>query len=134
MNKWKKVAVFTMGSLMFLNLGMNTAQARWIGNFSNFQVTYSGGEAPTSFVGKSVTDRRGVVNLNGDTGTAWVTANMRNSAGAFRGGVTLQRNTRRTFATPNAQGGFAYRLGIRKTNNTGGGSVNITGSWSPDEF
>ncbi|MDR1567803.1 MAG: hypothetical protein LBS33_03915 [Streptococcaceae bacterium] len=57
---------------------------------------------------------------------------MKNSEGAFRGGTEVQRGKRAEFATPNAQGGYYYRLGLRKTNNTGGGSVTIKGSWSPD--
>lgn len=59
---------------------------------------------------------------------------MRNSEGAYRGGVNLQRGQRLTFETPSAQAGYAYRLGMRKLNNTGGGSVTIKGSWSPDEY
>ena len=59
--------------------------AREIGEFSNFTVKYSGSEKYTSYVLKEATGRNGVVNLSNDTGTAWITANMRNADGAYRG-------------------------------------------------
>lgn len=108
------------------------AQARSIGEFSNFKVTYSGGERFTSYETKWKDEGNGVVNLKDDSGVAWITANMKNSDGVYRGGCTLQRGTRKVFETT-GKAGYKYKLGLKKTNNTGGGSVVINGSWSPDE-
>lgn len=55
---------------------------------------------------------------------------MKNSDGAFRGGTNVQRGKRKTFETVNAKVDYKYKLGLRKTNNTGGGKVTIKGSWS----
>lgn len=129
----KKALVSVLVIATVSSVGAINASARQIGEFKNFRVTYSGSEKFTDYLTKAVTGRDGVVNLSDDTGTAWITANMKNSDGVYRGGVTLQRGTRATFATTNAEGGYMYRLGLKKTNNTGGGSVTITGSWSPDE-
>lgn len=57
---------------------------------------------------------------------------MKNSDGVYRGGCTVQRGKRAVFANTGSAG-YAYKLGLKKTNNTGGGSVTIKGSWSPDE-
>ena len=124
----KKIISFLALSVITLGLG-NTAFAT-IGEFSNFQVKYSGTERFTSFETKEDTGN-GAVNLSNDTGTAWITANMRNSAGDHRGGAKLQRGTRVEFKTPKALPGYTYRLGLKKTNNTGGGVVTIKGSWKP---
>lgn len=132
--KIKKILASVMAVATLSTAGAITASAREIGEFEDFTVTYSGNEKFTSYLTKAVTDRDGVVNLSNDTGSAWITATMKNSNGVYRGGVTLQRGTRETFATLNALAGYLYRLGLRKTNNTGGGSVTITGSWSPDEY
>ncbi|MDR2833330.1 MAG: hypothetical protein LBV67_06425 [Streptococcaceae bacterium] len=129
----KKIAKVLLLSSVLL-VGATSVGARSIGTFSNFSVTYKGGEKFTSYVTKATTGRAGAVNLSNDTGTAWISANMRNSEGAFRGGTNVQRGKRATFNTPNAQGGYWYRLGMRKTNNTGGGTVTIRGSWSPDSY
>ena len=108
------------------------AYAKSVGTFSNFTVTYSGGEKFTPYVSKWKDGGNGVVNLTNDTGTAWITANMKNSDGVYRGGCTLQRGTRKVF--PNTGlANHSYKLGLSKINNTGGGSVTIKGSWSPDE-
>ena len=72
---------------------------------------------------KAVTNRRGAINLSDDTGSAWITATMRNSNGADRGRTNVQRGKRATFATPGAEATYNYRLGLKKTNNTGGGTV-----------
>lgn len=107
-------------------------QARNIGTFENFKVTYSGGEKYTSYLVKTITKSNGVVNLENDSGTAWITATMRNSNGDYRGSVDVQRGKRETFGTPKAESGYKYRLGLKKKYNTGGGKVTIKGSWSPD--
>lgn len=107
------------------------ASARQIGEFSNFTVTYSGSEKYTGFLKKETTSTKAVINLSNDTGTAWITAQVRNSDGASRGVVNVQRGKRQEFETT-AKNGYIYRLGLKKTNNTGGGSVTIKGSWSPD--
>ncbi len=130
----KKALVSVLAVGVISSASVITASARQIGEFSNFKVTYSGNEKFTDYLLKFTTGLDGVVNLSDDTGTAWITANMKNSNGVYRGGVTLQRGTRATFATTNAQAGYEYRLGLKKTNNTGGGSVTICGSWSPDEY
>ena len=107
--------------------------AKSVGKFSNFTVTYSGGEKFTEPVSKWKNGGNGVVNLSNDTGTAWITANMKNSDGVYRGGCTLQRGTRKVF--PNTGlANYKYKLGLSKTNDTGGGSVTIKGTWSPDEY
>ncbi|AOH55982.1 hypothetical protein ABE28_016590 [Peribacillus muralis] len=73
---------------------------------------------------------RGVVNLSNDSGSAWITATMKNSDGVYIGGTTVQRGKRATFSAVNCKVGYKYKLGLRKTNNTGGGKVTIKGSWS----
>lgn len=108
-----------------------SAGARQVGSFSNFTVTYSGGEKFTSYLFKETTSSKAVLNLSNDTGSAWITGTVRNSEDGYRGDVTLQRGTRETFSTT-AKSGYKYKMGLRKTNNTGGGSVTIKGSWSPD--
>lgn len=129
----KRIIATVLAIATISSIGAIGASARQVGQFDNFTVTYSGNEKFTSYLTKAVTGRKGVVNLENDSGSAWITATMRNSDGAYRGGVNLQRGTRKTFATTNAQAGYMYRLGLRKTNNTGGGSVTIKGSWSPDK-
>ncbi|SDZ48387.1 hypothetical protein SAMN05421736_11449 [Evansella caseinilytica] len=130
MKRCKKITVLLLIILMVAGAGATSA--REIGSFSKFEVTYSGPEKFTSYLVKEKTGRDGVVNLSNDTGSAWITATMRNSNGDYRGGVFLQRGTRETFETTNAVANYKYRLGLRKTNNTGGGKVTIKGSWSPD--
>ncbi len=94
-------------------------------------MTYSGGEKFTSYLFKETTSSQAVLNLSNDTGSAWITGQLRNSDGVSRGVVNVQRGKRETFST-SAQSGHKYRMGLKKTNNTGGGSVTIKGSWSPD--
>lgn len=130
----KRILATVLAMATISSAGVVASSARQIGEFENFKVTYSGNEKFTDYLTKAATGRDGVVNLSNDTGTAWITATMKNSDGVYRGGVTLQRGTRETFATTNAQGGYLYRLGLKKTNNTGGGSVTIKGSWSPDTY
>jgi len=120
--------------LGFVFIGGYQVSAREIGEFSNFKVTYSGGERYTSSLVKAVTKRQGVVNLTNDNGSAWITATMINSIGEYRGSTDVQRGKRSTFDTPKAEANYKYRLGLKKTYNTGGGTVTIRGSWSPDSF
>ena len=127
----KKRAICLLCTLGVGMLSCGFGSAKKVDSFNEFQVTYSGGERYTDYVEKDVTNRDGVVNLNRDSGSAWVTANMKDEEGNYYGGVTLQRGTRKTFAS-NGRKGQNYHLGIRKTNNTGGGTVKINGSWSPD--
>ncbi|MCK1991747.1 hypothetical protein GW626_15460 [Peribacillus muralis] len=128
MNK-RKLIVTSLLSLGILGYAGTETQAQEVRSFSNFLVTYAGAEkfAPES-LRKSNT--KGVINLSNDTGTAWITASMKNSDGVHRGGTSVQRGKRATFTTVKAQVGYKYRLGLRKTNNTGGGKVTIKGSWS----
>lgn len=130
----EKVRKVIVGTTLALTLVAGTvpAYARNVGYFSNFTVTYSGGEKFTDYVTKSNSGGKGVVNMNDDSGAAWITANMKNSDGQYRGGCTLQRGTRKTF-TNSGKAYYKYKLGLSKTNNTGGGKVTIKGSWSPDE-
>ena len=97
--KIKKILASVMAVATLSTAGAITASAREIGEFEDFTVTYSGNEKFTSYLTKAVTDRDGVVNLSNDTGSALITATMKNSNGVYRGGVTLQRGTRETFAT-----------------------------------
>ncbi|WP_314208181.1 hypothetical protein [Vagococcus salmoninarum] len=128
-----KILIFSL--LLAVFFSSEVAFARQIGYFTNFKVDYSstGQESLTGSRTKAVTNRRGAINLSDDTGSAWITATMRNSNGAYRGRTDVQRGKRATFATPGAEATYNYRLGLKKTNNTGGGTVRITGSWSPDE-
>lgn len=117
--------------LLLTTLAVPVSAAQNVGTFSNFTVTYSGAEKFTAYRTKCHTNRAGAVNLSNDTGAAWITANMKNSKGEFRGGTTLKRGTRKTFSSSGTEN-YKYRLGLRKTDNTGGGSVTIKGSWAPD--
>lgn len=132
--KVKNILITALAIATLTSAGTVSIYARQVGEFENFKVTYKGNEKFTNYLTKAVTGRKGVVNLSNDTGTAWITANMKNSNGAYRGGTTLQRGTRSTFNTPNAKADYKYHLGLKKTNNTGGGSVTIKGSWSPDQY
>lgn len=127
-----KKTVLAMALVLSLAAGTVPTYAKAVGTFSNFTVTYSGGEKFTREVSKYKDGGNGVVNMNKDSGTAWITANMKNLNGVYRGGCTLQRGTRKTFPTTGSAG-YLYKLGLSKTNNTGGGTVTINGSWSPDE-
>lgn len=129
----KRASIATAMALTLAS-GVVPAEARSIGEFSDFTVKYSnsGAEKYTEYVSKFTNGGNAVVNLKNDTGSAWITANMRNSNGAFRGGCTVQRGKREKFANTGTAG-YAYKLGLAKTNNTGGGKVTIKGSWSPDE-
>lgn len=129
-NRLKRLVV-AISAFSIIVGGTLSVQAREIGEFSSFKVTYKGAEKFTGYLYKAVTNGNGVVNLSNDTGTAWITANMKNSDGVFRGGVNLQRCTRKEFSSTGTAG-YKYRLGLKKTNNTGGDSVVIKGSWSPD--
>lgn len=126
MSKFFLVCIISLGMLSYVG---EVTHAQEVRTFSGFKVTYSGGEkfAPYS-LRKSNT--KAVVNLSNDTGTAWITATMKNSDGAFRGRTKVQRGKRKTFETVNAKVDYKYKLGLRKTNNTGGGKVTIKGSWS----
>ena len=127
----KKTVLATALALSII-AGTMPTYGKSVGIFSNFTVTYSGGEKFTKAVSKYKDGGNGVVNMNNDSGAAWITANMKNSDGVYRGGCTLQRGTRKTF--PNTgKAGYMYKLGLSKTNNTGGGRVTMNGSWSPDE-
>ncbi|KUF29640.1 MULTISPECIES: hypothetical protein [Lysinibacillus] len=129
MSKFKHVLMVSALSLGFLGAMNGEALAKDPQTFTNFTVTYSGAEkfAPYS-VRHSDTDA--IVNLANDSGTAWITATMKNSNDVYRGGTTLQRGERKTFAAVNAAVNHQYKLGLRKTNDTGGGSVTISGSWA----
>lgn len=118
--------ILSIGAMGYVSEEANAQDPK---EFKNFKVTYSGGEkfAPYS-VRESNTNA--VVNLSNDTGTAWITATMKNSEGAYRGGTNVQRGKRTTFEAVNAQVNYKYRLGLKKTNNTGGGEVTIKGSWA----
>lgn len=131
--EFKKLLLTVLTISTIASAGTIAANAREIGEFQNFKVTYRGNERFTGYLTKAVTGRKGVVNLSNDSGSAWISANMKNSNGAYRGGTNLQRGTRSTFKTPNAKANYQYHLGLKKTNNTGGGTVIIKGSWSPDE-
>lgn len=130
---FKRVSIVTAMTLA-LTCNIVPAEARSIGDINCFTVKYSnyGEEKYTPFVSKYTDGGNAVVNLKNDSGSAWITANMRNSNGAFRGGCNVQRGKREVFATT-GKAGYAYKLGLAKTNNTGGGKVTINGSWSPDE-
>ncbi|MBD8007619.1 hypothetical protein [Bacillus norwichensis] len=131
MRTLKKGKLLLVGVLSLGMLGYTGEEtyAQEVKTFTNFQVTYSGAEKFTPYsLRKSNT--KAVVNLKNDTGTAWITATMKNSEGAYRGGTNVQRGKRATFATKNAKVNYKYKLGLRKTNNTGGGKVTIKGSWS----
>lgn len=88
-------------------------------------------EKYTDYEPKAADDRDAVVNLQEDSGTAWVTCTVRNLDNAYRGSTDLQRGTRKQFACT-GKAYYYYKLGVRKKNNTGGGKVTINGSWSPD--
>ena len=124
--KFLLIGILTLG---ILGLSGEETSAQQVKTFKNFTVTYSGAEkfAPYSL---RLSNTKAVVNLENDTGTAWITATMKNSKGAYRGGTTLQRGKRKTFSAVNAKVNYKYKLGLRKTNNTGGGKVTIKGSWS----
>ena len=102
--------------LLAVFFSSEVAFARQIGYFTNFKVDYSstGQESLTGSRTKAVTNRRGAINLSDDTGSAWITATMRNSNGAYRGRTDVQRGKRATFATPNAEATYNYRLGLKK--------------------
>lgn len=108
----KVIGVAVLGLMLFGQMAV--VGARQIGTFSNFTVTYSGAERFTGYLTKATTGRNGVVNLSNDTGTAWITANMKNSNGAFRGGTTVQRGRRAEFTTPNALAGYNDRYRYEK--------------------
>jgi len=127
--KLGKIIASTALGLSLVNAGEHEASAQDIIAFTNFSVSYSGAERYAPFSTRQ-SNTNAVVNLSNDTGTAWITANMKNSEGAYRGGTTLQRGTRKTFSAVNAQTGYQYKLGLSKTNNTGGGTVTIKGTWS----
>lgn len=130
-NKIKKIVAMSMTALTLITTALPVS-AREIASFSNFKVTYSGAEKFAPSCIKAVTGTNGVVNLSNDTGSAWITANMKNMDGEYRGGTNVQRGKRKEFKNKGAAG-FYYKLGLRKTNNTGtNGAVTIKGSWSPD--
>lgn len=109
--------------------GNTTLAANDAKQFSNFEVTYIGAERFAPYT-KRLDATDAVVNLNNDSGTAWINATMKNSLGAYRGGTNVQRGERETFPSVNAEVGIEYQLGLRKSNNTGGASVVIKGSWA----
>lgn len=124
-----KLVLTGLLSLGILRYAGTETQAQEVKTFTGYNVTYSGaGKFAPYSLRKSNT--RGVVNLSNDSGTAWITATMKNSDGVYRGGTTVQRGKRATFSAVNCKVGYKYKLGLRKTNNTGGGKVTIKGSWS----
>ncbi|HEX6593990.1 MAG TPA: hypothetical protein VF095_05310 [Bacillota bacterium] len=122
----KSIAVLLM--VIGLFVGASSTDARQVGQFSKFKLTYNGGEKYTRYLTKSVTNRAGVLNLSNDTGSAWITGHMRNSNGKSRGSVQVQRGKRATFSNTGTAN-YLYRMGLSKTNP---GTVTIKGSWSPD--
>jgi len=80
---------------------------------------------------KTISNGDVVVKLAKDSGDAWITATLRNSDRDVRGTVDLQCGIRKEFAST-GQAWYYYRLGLKKTNSTGGTSVVLNGSWSPD--
>ncbi|MFZ3591819.1 hypothetical protein ACOI1C_22055 [Bacillus sp. DJP31] len=109
--------------------GTSIAGAQQVGSVNAYDVTYQGKEVYTGYVGKDYNNGYGVVNLSNDTGTAYITATMGNSAGASRGIAAAQRGERVEFANTGSAG-YVYRLGLVKTNS--GTPVRVVGTWSPD--
>ena len=126
MRKILLAGILSLGTIAYVG---EATHAQDVKTFSGFNVTYSGAEKFAPYSVREA-DSKAVVNLSNDTGTAWITATMKNSDGVYRGGTTVQRGKRATFNAVNAQVNYKYRLGLRKTNNTGGGNVTIKGSWA----
>ena len=130
----RKVSVCVLLAAGVILYSNENAQARRIGYMNKFTVYYGTGVNDEKFTDeqpKAVTNRDAVVNLADDSGTAWVTCTVRNSNNESRGSTNLQRGTRKEFACT-GQAYYNYKLGVRKTYDTGGGKVTINGSWSPD--
>lgn len=133
MIKSKKMlgAVMALSLVMSMSISSVASATQDIGYLSKFTVTFSGGEKLTEERVKTISNGDAVVNLSDSSGSAWISATLRNSDGAARGGVDLQCGKRQEF-TSTGQAWYYYRLGLRKTNTTGGSSIVINGSWSPD--
>lgn len=129
----KKVCIGLASLFILSSIGGIFVDARQIGQFSNFEVTYSGGERYTSYLIKQTSKNTAVVNLSNDSGSAWIAARMVNSENKARGYLEVQRGKRGVMTTSGAKPGYSYRLGLKKARNTGGGRVVIKGSWSPDQ-
>lgn len=84
-----------LGSVMAFSLVMSMSissvanASQDIGYFSNFTVTFSGGERVTGERYKQIDNEKAVVNLKEDSGDAWISATLRNSDGAARGSTEL---------------------------------------------
>lgn len=92
-----------------------------------------GGDRHTSYRMKYNAGANGVVNMNQDTGSAWVQHDMKDERGAIVAPrFYAQRGTRVTFRTGKAKIEELYRLSISKRYPTGV-PVAIKGRWSPDE-
>lgn len=127
----KQSKVIIAAALSITLLGGSFASAKSVGKLNSFKASYLGDEHFTGSIEKNVTNRKAVINLCRDSGTAWVTANMKDKSGNYYGSVTLQRGTKGYIKNDGVRG-KKYRLGIRKTNDTGSGVVDINGAWSPD--
>lgn len=128
----KTVGVLAMSSLLLVG-GGNSVGAKEIGRFSGFNVTFSGVEKTTNDQEKHVTGRDAVVNLDNDTGSAWILVNMRKNTGELRGSTEVQRGKKEYIRLGNdSKKGQRFYLGMKKKHNTGGGNVTIKGRWSPD--
>lgn len=131
MKNIKKKSAKVLGTLLVAGAigGTSIAGAAQVGNINAYDVTYQGKQVYTSYVKKMYDNGKGAVNLKEDSGTAYITATMRNSEGDSRGICAAQRGERVEF--PNTgSANYNYRLGLVKTN--AGDPVRVVGTWSPD--
>lgn len=126
MNKLAK----TVGALLIAGvIGGTSIASADVGQVNAYDVTYQGKEVYTGYVKKAKTVKKGAVNLKNDSGTAYITATMRNSEGKSRGVAYAQRGKRVEFDNTGSVN-YVYRLGLVKTN--AGSPVRVVGTWSPD--
>ena len=138
MKKFKKIVavLLAVATVAVIGSGMIAqAQEREKDYFDGFKVTYSslGTERYTKSLTKLVTNRNAVVNLEKDNTSNWIMATVRNSDNASRGSVYIKEGTRKTFACSGTRN-YKYKLGLKKTNSSGGTTAYLYGSWSPDAY
>ncbi|MEG0258411.1 MAG: hypothetical protein RR651_00945 [Lysinibacillus sp.] len=145
----KKILMSTLfsGALLISGLAIGTGEAeaasdKDVGRLTNFTVKYSGWTYHNDPVEKRAdsTSSNGsttIVNLDQETGDAWVDCTIVANGGTVRySGGMLQRGDRQPFPyTRHALKNTWFKIGVKKTYNTNGGTVTIqAGRWSPDNY
>lgn len=126
----KRIALFSLTSVLILGALGTVHEARDISSIAKFRVTTGGNSTAAA---SKYNNSNTVINLQNTKGGKYVRVRNHNATnGKDVGGTSLWTATRQAF-TDNSGAGGKYYL---KLSNTKSGQSNFTvdGSWSPDSY